>query len=685
MSLAIMAVALIFFVSAYVSITRKIKRGGEETVSRLSENDAKLVDRQIAALGDNVGSYLTAIEDEIDKRMLNAAIALQISLLPRFVSDRELAELAGKVGMDDLYIAGIDGVFTQSTEKAAMGVSLFDIWDGYRMLTDGRAEVLPSAIKVKEETGEIFKFTAIPRVNMNGDVVGVLEAALDASTSVGLVFQGQIENNPQLNFINLVESTGLVLTANGRQGGKPPFKVSDKITDSEILNVAASDKPLLRWASDGKSVVYCKPIKRFGAPAYVLYIDVNPTSYLENTEFVKSQFNILESGYDSGMMIVLCVSGALILSVIALYMFFIRLGMLRPLGELSAVMSDISGGSGDLTGRLIVRGNDEIGSLAGKFNEFIEGIMNTVSEAKNAIDVVTDGSSEVVGNIGASYSGVKNVSDQVKNLSENIQKQVRGIDGCEEISEQLARDCEYLSSQISEAVDAMERIISNKNNGEGKISSLTESNKLGIEKNRKTAGDISDLNAHIADINNIVDEIKRIAKQTQLLSLNASIEAASAGEHGKGFAVVAGEVKGLAEQSAASALKIETIIDSIGRSSASSVEAVTEVMRMAEEQDSYVGEVRETFSGISAEVEGMRAIFGNVNKSLDAVASVSEKMRGEMRGLREIGIENTHSVESVDESMGSQVNAMENIKRLSDRTTSTIGDLEGTLGRFRVR
>jgi methyl-accepting chemotaxis protein len=259
------------------------------------------------------------------------------------------------------------------------------------------------------------------------------------------------------------------------------------------------------------------------------------------------------------------------------------------------------------------------------------------------------------------------------------------MNDCEAVSNQLSSDCKYLLSRVSEAIKAMVRIVRNKENGENRISKLMESSRAGAEKNKKTADDIRDLNAQIEDISHIAEEIETIAKQTQLLSLNASIEAASAGEHGKGFAVVAASVKDLAEQSAVSALKIEKIITAIGRGAANSVEAMAEVTQMTEESDACVDGVRETFSGIASEVEKMRVIFEDVNKSLSSVASVSERMRGEMRNLRDIGLENKESVDAVDESMGSQVRAMENIKSLSERTTATISDLEKTLKRFKVK
>jgi methyl-accepting chemotaxis protein len=620
------------------------------------------------------------MEDEIDKNMYNAAVALQIITSSGNMTDSELSALAKRTGMNDLYIAGMDGVFTQATEEASIGISIFDIWDGYRMLVDGKATVLPSAIKVKYETGEIFKFMAVQRLDERGNVTGILETALDASKSIATIMQEQIDNNAQLNFINIIESTGIVLTANGNGA----LRAGETIRDSAILDVAASGKTLLKWAEDGKSVLYCKSIRRFDAPAYILYMHVNTESYLENTEFVKSQFLELEKTYNGALLVVLGVSSALILIVILIYIFFIKIGMLKPVKELSVVMGNISGGNGDLTGRLTVRTNDEVGILAVRFNEFIEDIHDIIVEAKNVAGIVTDSSSEVRANADASYGDMMNVSGRIANLSTNILHQVESIDDCEKVSNQLTERCNYLSSQMSEAVAAMDRILQNKQSGDGKIADLSEVNKLSINKNRQTAEAIRELNSQIAGINNIVDEIKTISKQTQLLSLNASIEAASAGEHGKGFAVVAGEVKELAEQSAASAFKIEKIIETVAQNSAKNVEAVAETTKLAEEQNASVSIVGETFSSITSQVEEMRVVFNNVNKSLETVYAVREKMHDNIQKIRDAGIENRRSVESVDDSVKSQVSSMENIRHLLETTTTTIDELEETLTRFKV-
>ena len=201
----------------------------------------------------------------------------------------------------------------------------------------------------------------------------------------------------------------------------------------------------------------------------------------------------------------------------------------------------------------------------------------------------------------------------------------------EEISAQLLGDYENLSSRISEAVAAIDKIMQDKERGERKMSALAEKSGVGIEKNKKTAYSVNGLNSQIAGITHVIGEIKTTIEQTRLLSLNASIEAASAGEYGKGFALVAGAVKSLADQSADSALKIEHAVASIGRGSAESVEAATEVMKISEEQNTCVEEMRLIFSSIAPEIEAVNSVLGNIKSLSDKTASTIEELKGTLR------------------------------------------------------
>lgn len=143
--------------------------------SELNEHAIESVKEDLAKLTNTISENIVSMEKEIDRSMLNAAYVLQEKARTG-VTTETLERLKTQTRMNDLYITDQNGVFTISTEPEAVGISLFDIWDGYRMLITGEAEILPSTLKIKVETGEIFKFMAIPNANKDGIVQTAIAA-----------------------------------------------------------------------------------------------------------------------------------------------------------------------------------------------------------------------------------------------------------------------------------------------------------------------------------------------------------------------------------------------------------------------------------------------------------------------------------------------------------------------------
>lgn len=684
----ISVVVLIFMVSLFSGIyllsVRRLTGTGEQIIQKLKENDVKIIKDQIASLGQNTAQYIVNIEDEIDRTMRNAALLLQKEALDESINLADLQRIAKQTGMNDLYLAKRDGIFYLSTEKAAIGVSLFGIWDGYRMLVEDKATELPSAIKVKQETGEIFKFTAIPKLNATGKVTGVLEVALDASKSIQTMLQAQIEQNSQLEAINIIEQTGLVLTGNASPGGTLPYKVGETVTDGEILSVSRSNAPLLRWDTKSSKVFYFQPIQRFGAPAYVLMLMVDPKIYLEDTEFVQSQFADLNSSYHKNTLFLVTTSILLLVTVIATFMSFVHRGLLRPIRELSGIMEDISEGQGNLTRQITIAKKDEFGLLAGRFNLFVEKIKAIVLEAKYAANSINEGSCDVASNIESAYQSIQDISVKIRHMNDNIADQAGRTVDCGHLSKELSSDISFLSEQVTETGSTVKKIVEAKEAGEEKIELLVNKTEQSLRSNRNIEETIKGLSLQIANINRIVEDIKTIAKQTQLLSLNASIEASRAGEHGLGFAVVAGEVNKLAYQAAHSASEIESIISSIEQKSEESVQSVSSVLKIAQEQSDVVAEVNLTFSNITGLVEQMHVFLENVNRSVATVERNKAEMADNIRNVANIGEENRQSAHEVRSYVESQVDIMKSIQNLSGETSATATGLSSTLSRFKV-
>jgi signal transduction histidine kinase/CheY-like chemotaxis protein/HPt (histidine-containing phosphotransfer) domain-containing protein len=269
-----------------LSITSEMRRSGDDIYNELEKNAEESVRQELRNLVRDISNYVLALEIEIDRSMLNAALVLYEldRLSGGTLTLEDLEDIKERTGMSDLYIGDLDGVFTLSTEPGALGLSLFDIWDGYRMLVTGQANYIPSDLKVKAETGEIFKFTAITRA----DNRGVLESALDASV-VEEYLQSLIENNKSIRAINLFDSELMTLTSNYAPYSSPVYikgrygTYSEALINSFFVGFAEIHITLNRQDAQ----IYFPVIEDSGRVRYVLYIDFDTTVYFSTQDVVE--------------------------------------------------------------------------------------------------------------------------------------------------------------------------------------------------------------------------------------------------------------------------------------------------------------------------------------------------------------------------------------------------------------
>ncbi|MBU0992232.1 MAG: methyl-accepting chemotaxis protein [Proteobacteria bacterium] len=330
-----------------------------------------------------------------------------------------------------------------------------------------------------------------------------------------------------------------------------------------------------------------------------------------------------------------------------------------PLGKTVEMLKDIAEGEGDLTKKLEINSNDEVGEVAKWFNIFVSRLSDMIGKVREDIERLIVSSTQlktISDDMAGKSDQMDGQSTVVQTSSENASASIRNIaTAAEEVSAQVstvssasddlagnmntigsitsdvtetfhsvASAAEQMSGSVKSVAVAIEEMYSTlnevaKNSGRGADMTSNASDKAG-----ETSGIVNALGNAASEIGDVVDLIKGIAAQTNLLALNATIEAAGAGEAGKGFAVVANEVKELARQTAGATEEIREKVEGMQNNTDSAVFAIEAIVKA-------ISEINSIMSTIASAVEQQTATTNEISKSVgeaaDSATSVSKMVQ----------------------------------------------------------
>ena len=359
----------------------------------------------------------------------------------------------------------------------------------------------------------------------------------------------------------------------------------------------------------------------------------------------------------------------------------ILIGVVKPMRaatrDLMKMITEIDGGSGDLTAHLKVRGNDEIGQMVRGFNQFIDVLRNLIEKIKKGSGELEHTAASVDNGVRAAGDKITGTSATMEQLAASMEEVSATVINITENIESIRKDITVMADKTGEG---LERVDSIRQKAEGMKADAAASQVSAADMVARISGELStaiEQSKQVEEINKLTDEILSISSQTNLLALNASIEAARAGEAGKGFAVVADEIRKLADESRNTANGIQNIskmvtesVENLAGNAGKMLDFVNQDVLndykgMVESGETYnedAVQMNEMMQDLQSVAENLRRAANEISEAADGVSNAVNQSAAGVSNAAEYTSELAGHMTGINESVEKNVNIAESLK-----------------------
>ncbi|EJS09351.1 methyl-accepting chemotaxis protein [Bacillus mycoides] len=404
----------------------------------------------------------------------------------------------------------------------------------------------------------------------------------------------------------------------------------------------------------------------------------NEQAKLREQSIEKIDQSSLRIEYVVFLSLVICIVTAIILA------WWFSGKLVKPIQKIDTKLKELASQEGDLTARLQVNSNDEIGAIATSFNKMLENLQHIINRVQKTSVEVQTASENMLEKTNTSREATIRVQSSMSNLNSSIQSQTSSMEESSTAMDDMAISVQRIAESASSVAELAVATYEHANDGSTVIQKSVSQMTTIHEAVNATSEVVERLITHTKYIDTAVQSISNIAEQTNLLALNASIEAARAGEQGKGFAVVADEVRKLAEQSKTAAKDINQLLHQIQNDTETASSMMSQGRSEAFEGITVVREAGTSFTTIVEQVNKVSTQMQDISATAEEMAASAEEMNASLNNIASISNEVSSETAATAQSAEQKVIVMNEMTLTAKQMKQTVEELDQLVSHFKT-
>lgn len=631
-----------------------------------SINSKQLVENEEISLSSLASSKAVSIEQWLTMRMSEIQLASKTDQMKSLDPARQLRLIKEIKEQEDAYETVVftdpDGIVRAHTDEKNINVLNLADRDYFKDGMKGESSI--SNVLTSKATGNRILVLATPVTVDDGTVIGVMSSSVNFDYLVQEFVEKGLHNS---TIPNLVDNQNLL------QVHPTKDLIGKTVDNAEISNEV---KELIQ---KGKKEAGYAVIKDQGTEYVIAYTPIQIADYVL---YFKTPTEIVLSATDHIKHLSLLIVG-ISLIIIVILAIVVANSISKPLRKVTHHLQRVS--EGDLTSeKLEVKSKDEIGQLTSDINKMSLSLRNLIQEVTFSSEQVASHAEQLTASAEESKTSTEYITASIQEIANGAENQSEKVAESEKALENMAEGISQIAISSSSISETSLQTIAKAQTGGDSVKKTVKQMKS-IQSSVYSSNEIiKSLEERSKQIGRIVEVITGIADQTNLLALNAAIEAARAGEHGKGFAVVADEVRKLAEESRKSSDQIGQLIAVIQEEMVNSLEGMSKVTKDVNDGLVLADTTQDNFNDIIESTKLVSEQIDQMSATAQEISVVTAQAAVSFLKISEITKDTTASTQEVASSAEEQLGSMDEIATASESLSQMAINLREIISKFKL-